>query len=842
MVIDTRGRRFVLVAVGLLAAYAIGASVLTSTKDFSDRGPLSYVEPALEAPLRGGLPLSEALARCFSSPDRSAFAYKVVGGVVRGHPYYACYESYRDGTGLFETVVVDAVSGDNVTDVGLIKAGGAWPYVGLVKSTGELVLGGMGLALLFAVFFLYYRRLRPGAPTTGVRAWQSSGAMVAMAVVASCVGWIALAVLPGVSRARKIRAALQAFLVTAVVVLGYLWLLYTTYPDLWGGAVLGLITGGYLYALLAGRRWLRPLGFGLPEDVLLGRTPMTPPPALRAPPFPGGGDGSAARAPPLTDTGSRADTAPKAGRRGDESDQTQFRVQRPGELPSFRQVGGMTDLKRELKDTFGLILAFADEAEQYRINWNGVLLHGPPGVGKTLLARAVAGEFGLNFISVTTGELVSAYRGDSARNLRAAFEAASVNRPCLLFFDEFDSIAQRRDDFPDQESRRTVNQLLQSLEKWRPVRELIVVAATNSLDSLDDAVTRPGRFDRHIRIDLPDAEARRAIFVAQLKDRPTSDELALDDLVRRSEGLTPAAIARTVEAAAIAAFRQATETGDVVHITTEQLIKAIKERGGTDRPTVEQWTWDQLVLPEDVKRELKQLQLIVRDPDRAQAFGVEAPSGVLLTGPPGTGKTTIAKILAAQSGCSFYPITPAAIISMWVGESEANIKRLFDRARENAPSIVFIDEIDALAAKRGDLTSGDRLVNQLLAEMDGVSPRRGVLVVAATNRPDQLDPAMLRGGRLSKTIEIGLPGDAARLRLLELNTESMPLFSVDLHSLAAQTEGKSGADLKALCQEAALQAIIRVGDVDVAPQVTAADFTAALLGSTGVPPGAEGYL
>ena len=512
-----------------------------------------------------------------------------------------------------------------------------------------------------------------------------------------------------------------------------------------------------------------------------------------------------------------------------------FQVEPPGDLITFADVGGMESLKQEVRDTIGLLLQHPDDAERYGIEWNGILLHGPPGVGKTYFARAIAGEFGLNLIHVSTGDLVSSLVGGSARNIEKAFDAALSNLPCLLFFDEFDSVAQRRDNTPDQESRRTVNQLLTSLEAHRDERRLLVMAATNSVEHLDPAVVRPGRFDRHIRIDLPDADARRAIFEAELDDRPTAADVQLDELVRRTEGMTPAAISKIVETAALAVFKEATETRRQLELTTDHLLRAIERYGGQDRPTVEHWTWESLILPAPILAQLKQLQRVIEDPESATRFGVDPPTGLLLAGPPGTGKTTVAKILAAQARCSFYPISGADVMSKWVGESERNIRQLFERARENRPSIVFIDEIDAIAGRRGEVQVHDSQVNQLLAEIDGVSGQRGVFIIGATNRPDQLDPALLRGGRLSRTIVLGLPDEAARLAMLRLHSARMPTVGVRMEELARASEGLSPADLKALCQEAALAAMARTGaadggtpDAGTVAAVTHEDFTEAL--------------
>lgn len=504
----------------------------------------------------------------------------------------------------------------------------------------------------------------------------------------------------------------------------------------------------------------------------------------------------------------------------------EFEVQSPDELTTFGDVGGMETLKQELRDTVGLMLEHPDDAERYGIEWNGILLHGRPGVGKTYFARAIAGEYGLNLIHVSTGDLVASLVGGSARNIEKAFDTALQHLPCLLFFDEFDSVAQRRDSTPDQESRRTVNQLLTSLEAHREERRLLVMAATNSIEHLDSAVIRPGRFDRHIRIDLPDAEARRAIFETELDDRPTARDVDLDDLVRRTEGMTPAAIAKVVDLGALEVFRAATATGDNLELDTQHLLGAIERYGGQDRPTVEHWTWDSLVLPPAIKAQLQQIQAVIEDPESARRFGVEPPTGLLLAGPPGTGKTTVAKVLAAQARASFYPVAGADVMSKWVGESERNIRQLFERARENRPSIVFVDEIDAIAGRRGSVEVHDTQVNQLLAEIDGVAGQRGVFIVGATNRPDQLDPALLRGGRLSRTIVLGLPDEAGRLAILRLHTVRMPTVGVRLDELARETDGLSPADLKALAQEAALAAMARDGAGS--PAVTHEDFLAGL--------------
>jgi SpoVK/Ycf46/Vps4 family AAA+-type ATPase len=499
-----------------------------------------------------------------------------------------------------------------------------------------------------------------------------------------------------------------------------------------------------------------------------------------------------------------------------ESSSQDIKIIKPGELPNFSKVGGMQKVKDELKRTVGFIVSQNKTAQQYDINFNGVLLFGPPGVGKTYLAQATAGEFNLNFMSIKVSDLLSMWYGQSANNVQDIFNKALKNAPCLLFFDEFDSVAGERGEVTTgEESTRVVNQLLRSLEEVRRHRgKVIVFAATNNKSDLDEAVIRSGRFDKHIYIPLPDKDARISILINKLKGKPTDRNINIPLLSDKTEGMSSADITSLVDKAILNLFDNIS-TGDanVGLLDQKQLLNAVENFRDRQKPNIKKLDWNDLILQPEIISELKRLVHLIENPDVTQTLGIDPPKGILLYGPPGTGKTTIAKVIANQANASFFPITQADIMSKWVGESEKNIKKIFEEARKYKPSIIFIDEIDAIVGKRGDGdTYGDKTVNQILQEIDGVQDMNFVFIIGATNNPKKIDPALLRGGRLSTQLEIPLPGTVELTRLYSLFLRKATLSKTfAIEKIAALSHGYSGADVKEICNRALLDSLSKDG-------------------------------
>jgi len=506
------------------------------------------------------------------------------------------------------------------------------------------------------------------------------------------------------------------------------------------------------------------------------------------------------------------------------------RVVQPHELETFDEVGGLEDVKDRLRRTVGMILERARDAARMGVVHNGILLYGPPGTGKTLLARALAGEYGLRFLRFSPAAVASSYAHEPARKLRELFALAEQSAPCLLFLDEIEIIGTRRDAATSADAREVTTQLLNSLEESRAVPGLVIMGATNQIDTLDPAL-REGRFDSRIAVPLPEVEARRAIVEVQLKRRGQNVDwrsIDLDEIAQRTTGRSGAALAGVVTEAAEHALHNSTQIGQ------GDLLFAIHERSGQDRAQTfeEKVTWDDVVLPRATQERLQEILTVFQNPELGRQLGVAPPAGVLLHGPPGTGKTTIAKALATEVRASFYEQSAADLLSKYVGESEERVARLFNRARENRPSIIFIDEIDALLKRRtADSVAPweERVVSQFLRELDGLVSGTGVLLVGATNRLDIIDEAV-RERRLV-TIEVPLPDGAGRRKLLELVTKGVKLAAdVDLGELAEMTEGMSGADLKGIRNAAGMKALTRAARSGTAGEaaVGSDDFLAAL--------------
>jgi transitional endoplasmic reticulum ATPase len=521
---------------------------------------------------------------------------------------------------------------------------------------------------------------------------------------------------------------------------------------------------------------------------------------------------------------SRGETS-KVGR------ENQLRVVSPHDCETFADVGGLAHVKQQLRDSIGAILERPDEAARYQVVYNGVLFYGPPGTGKNLLSRAIAGEYGLRYLRFSPATIASSYMHEAAANLRNLFELARANVPCMLYLDEIDTIAGDRGDQPSADHREVVTQLMVCLEEYRGVPGLVVAAATNDIDRLDPAL-REGRFDAKIHVPLPDPADRAEVFDVHLRRRGETvawDTIKLPELARITHGYNAAALETVVSLAAQRALKTAAALDQQI------LETVVRERGGQHRLSLEESIgWDEIILPKTVRDQVMEILTVFANPDLAMDVGVRPPAGILLYGPPGTGKTTIAKAIASQVQASFYEMSAADLLSKWAGESEQRVAKLFAKARANRPSIIFIDEIDALLRRRQADSSNkweERVLSQFLRELDGLKGGEGVLLVGATNRVDAIDEAIV--GRRLSPIEVGLPDDDGRLKLLQLLCQHVKLGrNVDLKSLSSATDGMSGADLKRLRDSAGMKALNRTTKTGQRPKtgisISMADFESAL--------------
>lgn len=458
----------------------------------------------------------------------------------------------------------------------------------------------------------------------------------------------------------------------------------------------------------------------------------------------------------------------------------------------------------------------------------GILMYGPPGTGKTLMARAVANETGAFFFLINGPEVMSKMAGESESNLRKAFEEAEKNAPSIIFIDEIDSIAPKRDKTNGEVERRVVSQLLTLMDGMKARSNVVVIAATNRPNSIDPALRRFGRFDREVDIGIPDPTGRLEILRIHTKNMKLAEGVDLEAIASETHGYVGADIAALCSEAAMQQIREKldlidleeseidAEILDSLGVTMENFRFALGNSNPSAlRETVVESvdvTWDDIGGLEKIKDELREtVEYPVLHPEQYTKFGLAPSKGLLFFGPPGTGKTLLAKAVATEVSANFISIKGPELLSMWVGESESNIRDIFDKARAAAPTVVFFDELDSIAKPRGsghDSGSSDRVVNQLLTEMDGMNAKKNVFVIGATNRPDQIDPAVLRPGRLDQLIYVPLPDEPARLSILKAQLRNTPLEpGLDLEKIAKTTDGFSGADLSYIVQRSAKFAI-----------------------------------
>lgn len=500
-------------------------------------------------------------------------------------------------------------------------------------------------------------------------------------------------------------------------------------------------------------------------------------------------------------------------------------VEAPGEPPtaSLQDLGGLGEVLRELREQVELPLKRPDLLQKLGLEpTRGVLLVGPPGTGKTLTARALAEELGVSYIALVGPEVMGKYYGEAESRLRGVFEKAAKSAPCIVFIDEIDSLAPDRAKVEGEVEKRLVAQLLSLMDGFAKSQGVIVLAATNRPDHLDPALRRPGRFDREVQFRVPDRDGRMEILQIQTRAMPLQgvDLGAIADL---SVGMVGADLKALCQKAAYLALRRQVPSlsGPIpadLHVTQADFLQAAQEIRPSVLRSVEVESpdvrWDNIGGLESVKQTLQEsVEGALLYPDLYRRTGAAAPRGILLWGPPGTGKTLLAKAIATQARANFIAVNGPELLSKWVGAAEQAVRELFAKARQAAPCVVFIDEIDTLAPARGsfqgDSGVGDRVVGQLLTELDGLQGCSNVLLVAATNRPDALDPALMRSGRLDLQLKIDLPDAASRLEILRVHNGDRPLSQVDLVHWAAQTDGWNGADLALLSNQAALQAIRR---------------------------------
>jgi transitional endoplasmic reticulum ATPase len=496
---------------------------------------------------------------------------------------------------------------------------------------------------------------------------------------------------------------------------------------------------------------------------------------------------------------------------------------------TYDDIGGLGDTTEQIREMIELPLRHPELFQRLGIDPpKGVLLHGPPGTGKTLLARAVANEAEAAFFHIAGPEIMGKHYGESEQRLREVFEEAKANSPSIVFMDEIDSIAPKREQVTGEVERRIVAQLLTLMDGLEPRQNVIVIGATNRVDSIDEALRRPGRFDREIVIGVPDQGGRREVLAIHTRGMPIEEDVDLDELARVTYGFVGADLSALAREAAMDSVRRilpsinlkegippkVIEDLTVVRADFENALKRVQPSALREiMIQVPNVGWEDIGgLAETRERMQEGIELPLKNPEVFRKFGIRPAKGFLLFGPPGTGKTLLAKAVAREAEANFVSTKSSDLLSKWYGESEQQVARLFQRARQVAPTVIFIDEIDSLVPARGggmgEPAVTERVVNTILSEMDGLEEMQGVVVIGATNRPNLVDPALLRPGRFDELIYVPVPDAEGRRHILGIHTKAMPLAEdVDLDAYAARLERYTGADLEDVVRRAGLLAV-----------------------------------
>ena len=499
---------------------------------------------------------------------------------------------------------------------------------------------------------------------------------------------------------------------------------------------------------------------------------------------------------------------------------------------TYDELGGLKNEVQKIREMVELPMRHPELFDKIGVEApKGVLLYGPPGTGKTLIAKAVAGETNAHFISLSGPEIMGKHYGESEEKIREIFTQGEENSPSIIFIDEIDSIAPKRDEVSGELEKRIVSQLLTLMDGMKSRGRVVVIAATNRPDSIDPALRRPGRFDREIEIGIPDDDGRLDILSIHTRGMPINEKVNLKQIAKTTHGFVGADLEILSKEAAMRSLRRilpeidleedkiSSEILQKIEISNDDFREALKEvRPSALREVqvqIPDVNWDDVGGLDELKDELREaVEWPVKHKEAYDYVDVEAPKGVLLYGPPGTGKTLIAKALAKMTESNFISIKGPELLSKWVGESEKGVREIFRKARQAAPCIIFLDEVDALVPRRGSGSSDshvtENIVSQILTEIDGLEELHNVLIIGATNRLDIVDEALLRPGRFDRIIEIGNPDSKARKHIFEIHTKKKPLENnVDIKKLVEITNGFSGAEIAAITNRAALVALKR---------------------------------